>query len=144
MLPLELSDNFKESVDLLIKLADCNMSEDSGAVTPEMQDIEDRAEKLWYELTDTETTILNAMSADLWYLVDGGPLKGREPTDEFRVRFEKAKLENNLLEIARSLHDCSKLASGVEGARIRLHLWKSLGQVEMTRRFEELLTHVSS
>lgn len=137
---LELSQNFWESTDLLIKLADDSMNDDSSTVTPEMQDIEARAEKLWYQLTDTETTILNAMSADLWYLSDGGPIKGREPTDEGRVRFEQAKLDDDLLEIARSLHDCSKLASGVEGARIRLYLWRSIRQVEMTRRFEIMWT----
>jgi hypothetical protein len=136
----DLSEGFAESVELLIKLADCRINDDQGAITPEMSEVEGRAEKLWYELNDTDTIILDAMSADLWYLVDGGPLKGREPTDELRVRYEKAKSDDNLLEIAWSLHDCPKLASGVEGARIRLYLWKSLGQSEMTRRFETLWT----
>jgi hypothetical protein len=138
---LELSQNFWESADLLIKLADGSKDDDKGEISSDMGDMEDRAEKLWYQLTDTETTILDAMSADLWYLSDGGPLKGPEPTDEGRVQFEQAKRDEDLLEIARSLHDCSKLASGVEGARIRLYLWRSIKQTEMARRFEVMWTY---
>lgn len=136
----DLSEGFSESVELLIKLADGVMKENDHD-TPEIREAENRAEKLWYGLNDTDTVLLDAMSADLWYLSDGGPLRGKEPTDEIRVKFEQAKRDENLLEIARSLHDCSKLASGVEGARIRLYLWKSLRQEEMTRRFEALWTY---
>lgn len=135
----ELSEGFAESVELLIKLAD-GIKDDSDRDTPEMLEAEDRAERLWYNLNDTDTTILDAMSADLWYLVDGGPTRGKDPTDELRVRYEQAKRDANYLDIAWSLHECPKLASGVEGARIRLHLWKTLGQEEMTRRFEAMWT----
>jgi len=135
----DLSEGFAESVKLLIKLAD-GIKDDSDRDTPEMQEAEDRAERLWYELNDTDTIILDAMSADLWYLADEGPLKGKEPTLELRGGYERAKQDDNLLGIAWSLHECAKLASGVEGARVRLHLWKSLKQEEMTRRFEVLWT----
>jgi hypothetical protein len=140
---LELSKNFWESADLLIKLTDGSKDDDKG-VTPEMREMEDRAEKLWYQLTEVETTIMDAMSADLWYFVEGGPLKGPEPTDELQVRFEQAKRDDDLLGIAWSLHNCPKLAAGVEGARIRLYLWKSIGQEEMANRFNALLGKLTS
>jgi len=139
----DLSEGFEESAQLLIKLADFSRNEPK-VTPPEMLDAEDRAERLWYQLNDTDTIILDAMSADLWYLVEDGPYPpSKDPTDELREKFEQAKKDDNLVEIAWALHECAKLASGVEGARIRLHLWKSLKQEEMARRFEDLLSKLS-
>jgi hypothetical protein len=141
---LELSQNFWESADLLIKLADGSKDDDKGEISSEMRDMEDRAEKLWYQLTEVETIVMDAMSADLWYLAEGGPLKGPEPTLELRVKYERAKRDNDLVELAWALHECPKLADGVEGTRIRLYLWRSIGQQEMANRFNAMLGRLTS
>jgi hypothetical protein len=137
---LELSDAFRASAAILIKLADAQ-KDDPDLRSTENEDLQGEEEALWYNLStvEVEMDLIRTMSADLWYLADGGPHpESKEPDDALRARFSQARVDDALVEIAVLLHDCPKLAVGVEGVTVRHHLWKSLGVTEMANRFEAL------
>lgn len=135
---LELSNAFRESAAILIKLADAQ-KDDPDLRSPENEYLQGEEEVLWRKLTTVEMDLIRTMSADLWYLADGGPHpESKEPDDKLRVRFSQARVDDALVELAVLLHDCPKLAIGLEGISVRHHLWQSLGVTEMADRFEAL------
>lgn len=137
---LELSDAFRASAAILIKLADAQ-KDDPDLKSPENESLQAEEEALWYRLNTMEMDLIRAMSADLWYLAEGGPHRGsKDPDDNLRARFRQAEADDALVELAVLLHECPKLAYAFEGVRVRHHLWKSLGQEEMARRFELVVT----
>ena len=144
---LELSEFFRQSADILIKLSDAQ-KDDPDLKLPENEYLQGEEEFLWYKLNTIEMDLIRTMSADLWYLADGGPHpESREPTDEMREEFNRLRnkeyYDQNedecLLRLAVMLHECPKIATGQEGATIRWFIWTALHQDEMARRFGDLL-----
>lgn len=137
---LDLSDAFRESADILIKLTEAQ-KDDPDLKSPENKRLQVEGEDLWYNLSTIEMDLIRTMSADLWYLEAGGPRpESKEPDEVLQSRFSQAKVDGTLIELAVLLHECPKLATGIDGARIRYHLWKTLGYEEMARRFEYFWT----
>ena len=144
---LNLSESFRASASILIKMADAQ-KEDPDLRLPENEGLQGEEEALWRKLNTVEMDIIRTLSADLWYLADGGPHpESMEPTDEMRTEFNRLKSreyydqneDECLLKLMVMLHDCPKIAVEQEGATIRWFVWTSLHQEEMARRFGELL-----
>ena len=139
---LELSDAFRASAAILIKLAEAQKN-DPDLKSPENEALQGEEEALWYKLNTIEMDLIRTMSADLWYLSDGGPhSESREPDDKLRARFLHAEEVDDLVELAVLLHECPKLVIGIDGLMVRHHLWKSLGVTEMEGRFEAMLARL--
>jgi len=142
-MPILLSPIFYESAANLIKLGDAFRT-DPNLEKPESVKLVSRDERLWPGLNNTERRLLEDLWADLLYLREEKPYsESRAPNGSLEAHFSQAKDDNDLLEMARLLYDCPKLATGVEGANTRQLLWRALGLKEVANRFEALQTKIT-
>lgn len=129
---LSRSEAYSNSVRLLRNLA--RLAERRLSQTPEAVPLRDALNDLWADMTEEEQDLIEALSADLWTLMESEPL-GPEPESRHLSGFRDAVAGRHWTQVSAFLRDFPRLATGSEGALLRAECWTAHGEVAIASEF---------
>jgi len=124
---------FKESVSVLRALA--QLAERRKSQSSEASPLRERLDDLAPGLSDEEQALLDGLSADLWTLMDEE--LGPAPASRHVAELAAARDAGRWTEVSALLRDVPRLATGVEGARLRAECWAALGEQSIADEFAD-------
>lgn len=119
-------------VRLMRELADLEAKGMSETAQDEL--VRHSLEETWFQMSNSEQGIVDALSADLRFLEDPKPL-GPTPGPAEQTAFSVAERSESWDDVAALLRDYPTLAGGPVGAAVRARCWMALGEVDIALEF---------
>lgn len=131
---LKRSNSYRQAIGLLRQLA--RLAERGRSQTPDARPLRQALDAIWSDMSSDEQDLVEAMSADLWTLMDIGPLGPEPPTDAQQVYKDAVAVQNWQI-VSICLRDYPRLATGSQGALRRSECWAALGEDAIASEFAE-------
>lgn len=131
---LKRSNSYRQAVGTLRQLA--RLAELGRSQTPDARPLRQALDAVWSDLSPDEQDLVESMSADLWSLMDIGPL-GPVPSPDVQQSYKDAVALQNWQIVSTYLRDYPRLATGSQGALRRSECWAALGESAIASEFAE-------
>lgn len=131
---LKRSNFYRQAISLLRQLA--RLAERGRSQTPDARPLRQALDAIWHNMSSDEQDLVEAMSADLWTLMDIEPL-GPEPPTDIQQFYKDAVAVQDWQIVSTYLRDYPRLATGSRGALRRSECWAALGEREIASEFAE-------